>query len=162
MKVGVRPLTRREFAAYGDVIETSGAAHYPINEGTAERYHDLALIDVDSGGGRPLINIFIGQPRPRPTAIRMMERHPLGTQCFMPLQEQDYLVVVAEGETAPEPDRLRAFLARGLQGVSYHRNIWHHPLLVLEADSRFLVIDRGGEGENLEEAFFQEPPVLDW
>ena len=162
MKVEARPLTRSDFAAYGDVIETAGARHYPINEGTSERYHDLALVDVDRGGGRVLVNIFIGQPWPRPIAIRMVERHPLGTQCFMPLQEQDYLVVVAKGETAPAPDSVRAFLARGTQGVSYRRNVWHHPLLVLEADSRFLVIDRGGEGENLEEAFFREPVVLDW
>jgi ureidoglycolate lyase len=162
MKVEVRPLTRSDFAAYGDVVETTGAAHYPINEGTAERFHDLASIDVGGSGGRVLINIFIGQRRPRPIAIRMVERHPLGTQCFMPLREQNYLVVVAKGEAAPEPDSLRAFLARGTQGVNYRRNVWHHPLLVLEADSPFLVIDRGGEGSNLEEAYFAEPAVLDW
>ncbi|MGH6875425.1 MAG: ureidoglycolate lyase, partial [Aestuariivirgaceae bacterium] len=73
MKVEARPLTRSDFAAYGDVIETAGARHYPINEGTSERYHDLALVEVDRGG-RVLINIFIGQPRPRPIAVRMMER----------------------------------------------------------------------------------------
>ena len=162
MKVEVRPLTRSDFAQYGDVVETAGAAHYPINEGTTERYHDLARVDVDGRGGRVLINIFVGQPWPRPIIIRMMERHPLGTQCFMPLKEQNYLVVVADGEAAPEPGSLRAFLARGTQGVSYHRNVWHHPLLVLEADSRFLVIDRGGEGNNLEEAYFERPAVLDW
>jgi ureidoglycolate lyase len=162
MKVDVRPLTRRDFAAYGEVVETAGAAHYPINEGTAERFHDLARVDVEGSGSRVLINIFIGQKRPRPIAIRMVERHPLGTQCFMPLREQNYLVVVADGEAAPEPGSLRAFLARGTQGVNYHRNVWHHPLLVLEADSPFLVIDRGGEGNNLEEAYFAEPAMLDW
>jgi ureidoglycolate lyase len=162
MKVEVRPLTRSDFVAYGDVIETAGAAHYAINEGTAERYHDLARVDVGGSGGRVLINIFVGQPRPRPIAIRMVERHPLGTQCFMPLHQQDYLVVVADGGAAPRPSSLRAFLARGTQGVSYHRNVWHHPLLVLEADSRFLVVDRGGEGKNLEESYFAEPAVLDW
>ena len=162
MKVEIRPLTRSDFAAYGDVLETAGATHYPINEGTAERFHDLARVDVESGGGRVLINIFIGQKQPRPIIIKMMERHPLGTQCFMPLREQSYLVVVADGETAPEPGSLRAFLVRGTQGVNYYRNVWHHPLLVLEADSPFLVIDRGGEGNNLEEAYFPEPAVLDW
>ncbi|HKG75808.1 MAG TPA: ureidoglycolate lyase [Aestuariivirgaceae bacterium] len=162
MKVEIRPLTRSDFAAYGDVLETAGTTHYPINEGTAERFHDLARVDVESGGGRVLINIFIGQKQPRPIIIKMMERHPLGTQCFMPLREQSYLVVVADGETAPEPGSLRAFLVRGTQGVNYYRNVWHHPLLVLEADSPFLVIDRGGEGINLEEAYFPEPAVLDW
>jgi ureidoglycolate lyase len=162
MKLEVRPLTRSDFAAYGDVIEAAGAAHYPINDGTAERYHDLARVDVGGSGGRVLINIFIGQRRPRRMVIRMMERHPLGTQCFMPLKQQDYLVVVADGEAAPAPESLRAFLARGTQGVNYHRNVWHHPLLALEADSPFLVVDRGGEGNNLEEAYFAEPAVLDW
>jgi ureidoglycolate lyase len=162
MKVEVRPLTRRVFAAYGEVVETAGAAHYPINEGAAERFHDLARVDVEGRGCRVLINIFIGQKQPLPIMIRMMERHPLGTQCFMPLREQNYLVVVADGEAAPEPGSLRAFLAQGTQGVNYHRNVWHHPLLVLEADSPFLVIDRGGEGNNLEEAYFAEPAVLDW
>jgi ureidoglycolate lyase len=162
MRVEVRPLTRSDFADFGDVVETTGAAHYPINEGMAERFHDLARIDVGGSGGRVLINVFIGQMRPRPIAIRMVERHPLGTQCFMPLREQNYLVVVAKGEAAPEPESLTAFLARGTQGVNYHRNVWHHPLLVLEADSPFLVIDRGGEGSNLEEAYFAEPAMLDW
>jgi ureidoglycolate lyase len=162
MKVEVRPLTRSDFAAYGDVIEAAGAAHYPINDGTAERYNGLARVEVGSGGSRVLINIFIGQRRPRPIVINMMERHPLGTQFFMPLKQQDYLVVVADGEGAPAPESLRAFLAQGTQGVNYHRNVWHHPLLALEADSPFLVVDRGGEGNNLEEAYFAEPAVLDW
>jgi ureidoglycolate lyase len=159
MKLDVEPLTRAAFAPFGDVIETEGAMHYPINEGTAERFHDLARIDVGNRGGRAVVSIFIGQPRPRPVTIRMMERHPLGSQAFIPLQSQQYLVVVGEGE-APLPRSLRAFLAKGSQGVNYHRNVWHHPLLVLERESRFLVIDRSGDGENLEEATLSEPVCL--
>jgi ureidoglycolate lyase len=162
MKLEVRPLTRSAFKPFGDVIETAGARHYPINEGTAERYHDLARIDVGSQGGRPIISVFVAKPWPLPITIRMMERHPLGTQAFVPLQEQDYLVVVARGEAAPGVGDVTAFLARGSQGVNYHRNIWHHPLLALKAESRFLVIDRGGEGGNLQEAMLEEPVVLGW
>ena len=116
MRVDVRPLTRNDFADYGDVVETAGAAHYPINEGTAERFHDLARVDVDGGGGRVLINIFVGQKRPRPIAIRMVERHPLGTQCFMPLREQNYLVVVAKGEAAPTGQPSGRFSREGRKG----------------------------------------------
>jgi ureidoglycolate lyase len=159
MKLEIEPLTRAAFAPFGEVIETEGAVHFPINEGTAERFHDLARIDVGSGGGRPVVSIFISQPRPRPITIRMMERHPLGSQAFIPLQNQQYLVVVGEGKVR-QPRSLRAFLAKGPQGVNYHRNVWHHPLLVLERDSRFLVIDRGGDGENLEEASLSEPVCL--
>ena len=90
------PLTRAAFAPFGDVIEMEGAHHYPINEDIAERYHDLAAVDVAAESGRPLINFFRGQPRPLPIAIRLMERHPLGSQTFYPLQDRDWLVVVAD------------------------------------------------------------------
>jgi ureidoglycolate lyase len=149
MKLAIEPLTAQAFEAFGDVIEMEGAKHYPINEGTAERFHDLARIDANDAGGRPGLSIFVAQPRPMPIKISMMERHPIGSQSFMPLQDSDYLVVVG---ISPKASDLRAFRASGRQGVSYHRNRWHHPLLVLEKDARFLVIDRIGEGENLEEA----------
>jgi ureidoglycolate lyase len=159
MKLDIVPLTRAGFAPFGDVITTEDAVHYSINQGSAERFHDLAHIDVGSKGGRPVVSIFIGQPRPRPITILMMERHPLGTQAFVPLHNQHYLIVVGEGET-PLAGSLRAFSAEGTQGVNYHRNVWHHPLLVLEPDSRFLVIDRGDNNENLEEAMLSEPVYL--
>jgi ureidoglycolate lyase len=152
------PLTRAAFAPFGEVIETAGAEAIPINEGTTVRFNDLARIDLD--GRRPLLSIFRGQPRPLPLAIRLMERHPLGTQAFVPLQRRDYLVVVAEGAGAPGPASLRAFRARGDQGVNYARNVWHHPLLVLEPDSDFLVIDRGGWDGNYEEHRLEADPEV--
>ncbi|HEY7766059.1 MAG TPA: ureidoglycolate lyase [Aestuariivirgaceae bacterium] len=142
------PLTREGFASFGEVIETEGAPHYPINQGTAERFHDLARINMGENG-TALVSIVVGNPRARPIALVMMERHPLASQAFIPLQEQDYLVVVAQ---EPIASSLRGFVAKGTQGVNYRRNVWHHPLLVLEPDSRFLLIDRGGVGNNLEEA----------
>lgn len=145
------PLTRESFAPFGDVIETDGAHHYPINEGTTERFHDLAAVDVAEGGGRPLINVFRGQPRELPLPIRMMERHPLGSQAFIPLGPNPWLAVVAPAGDPPGPAELRAFLARPGQGVNYHRGIWHHPLIALEGVSDFLVIDRGGDGANCDE-----------
>ncbi len=150
------PLTRRAFAPFGDVIETRGAESYPINEGTTERFHDLAAVDVAETEGRPLINIFRGQPRDYPCQITMMERHPLGSQAFFPLSQRPYLVVVAATPSRPGIDDLHAFLASGDQGVNYHRGIWHHPLLTLDQESDFLVVDRGGAGENLEEIWFDQ------
>jgi ureidoglycolate lyase len=150
------PLTRAAFAPFGEVIEIEGAHHYPINENTTERFHDLARVDIAAERGRPLINVFRGQPRPLPVAIRLMERHPLGSQAFYPLQNRDYLVVVADPREKLTPQALRAFRATGRQGVNYARNTWHHPLLVLAPDHDFLVIDRGGAGENLEEVWFEE------
>jgi ureidoglycolate lyase len=149
-----RPLTREAFAPFGDVIETDGARHYPINNGTTERFHDLASVDVGAGDGRPLISIFVGQPFVPPARIGMMERHPLGSQAFMPLDNRPYLVAVALSGPDDRPGEPAVFLATGEQGVNYAPNTWHHPLIALEAESRFLVVDRGGEGTNLEEACY--------
>ncbi len=152
----LQPLTREAFAPFGDVIEAAGARTMTINEGTTTRFHDLAAVDTASEGGRPLINIFRGQPRPRPIDIRMMEYHPLGSQAFMPLQASDYLVVVATPADEVGPDDLVAFRAEGTQGVNYRARVWHHPLLVLQPDHDFLVVDRGGDGDNLVEHWFTE------
>ncbi len=144
----LEPLTRAAFAPFGDVIELEGVIHYPINLGSTERFHDLAQVDTALQGGRTLINLFRGQPRPLPFEIKMMERHPLGSQAFIPLTDCPYLIVVAErGEL--HPDRLRAFITQGWQGVNYARDVWHHPLLAIGETSDFIVIDRGGEGNNL-------------
>lgn len=146
----IERLTREAFAPFGDVIELDGARHYPINEGTTERFHDLAKVDVNTQGGLPLINVFRAQPRAWPIDIVMMERHPLGSQAFVPLSEAPYLIVVAPaGEL--DPTKLRAFSTHGWQGVNYAKGVWHHPLLALERVSDFVVVDRGGEGPNCDE-----------
>lgn len=149
----VEPLSAEAFAPFGDVIEPADAQRLLINEGTTVRFHDLAAVDVGRGGGRPLISIFRARPRPVPIAIRMVERHPLGSQAFFPLAPHSWLVVVCRGEPVPEPATLRCFLATGGQGVNYRPNAWHHPLLVLQPQD-FLVVDRGGPGDNLEEFRF--------
>jgi len=157
MRLTLEPLTREAFADFGEVIEAEGARHFAINQGMAERFHDLARIET-AAEGQTIVSIFVSKAWPRPIAIRMLERHPLGSQALIPLQQKDYLVVVAR---SPEASALRGFIARGTQGVNYRRNVWHHPLLVLEDDSRFLVIDRGGPGDNLEEVSLSETVYLE-
>ena len=153
LKLKPAKLTIKNFSPFGNVIQRDEAKRILINQDTTERFHDLADIDVKTQDGYPLINIFRGQPRPHPIEIRMMERHPLGSQAFIPLQNKPYLVVVAPtGEKVTRND-LRAFIADGNQGVNYKRNLWHHPLLVLEDSHEF---DRGGEGENCVEEWFEE------
>lgn len=151
-----RPLTKEAFAPFGDVIETDGAAHFAINGGTTTRFHDLAHVDVATEGGRPLISIFRGQPFAFPVEIRMMERHPLGSQAFVPLQSVPFLIVVAPDRDG-QPGEPQAFLAAPGQGVNYARNVWHHPLVSLSQTSDFVVIDRGGEPPNLEEQTYPAP-----
>jgi ureidoglycolate lyase len=146
----IEALTKAGFAPFGDVIEIDGAQHYPINRGFAERFNDLARVDAETVN----ISIVIANPRPKPIAITLMERHPLGSQIFYPLQDRPWLVLVC-GDPR-EPNGFRAFSATGRQGINYARNTWHHPLLVLDADSRFLVVDRKGPGTNLEEVQIDE------
>lgn len=145
-------LTAAAFAPFGDVIEVRDSAQrLQINQGHAERYHDLASVDLAGQGARALISIFRSQPRQFPLFLNVLERHPLGSQAFMPLAALPYLVVVATGVEAPDLQGLRCFIAAPGQGVNYARGIWHHPLLSLEASTDFLVVDRGGPGVNLEE-----------
>ncbi len=157
-QLDITALTKTAFAPFGDVIETDGAERLIINEGTTERFHNLAGIDVSADGGVPIISIFQGQSRHQngsgPIEIKMMERHPLGSQAFIPLHDSPYLVVVAPIQDAVGPEDLHAFLADGAQGVNYRRNLWHHPLLALEDGHRFLVIDRDGPGDNCVEHHF--------
>ena len=140
------PLTAEAFAPFGDVIAASDRArHFPINNGSTERYHDLARIDVASGGGHAILSIFRARPRHLPMQLLLLERHPLGSQTFMPLSKLPYLVVVAEAAPLPDLTRVRCFRAAPGQGINYARGTWHHPLLALQAESDFLVVDRGGD-----------------
>jgi len=152
MRLPIEPLTKGAFLPFGDVIEMDGAEIRTINEGYARRFHDLARIDAGREGGRPVLSLFRATLRPRPIAIGMLERHPLGSQAFYPLSEADWLVVVAAGG-AERPDlaTLRCFRARGDQGVNYTVDTWHFPVLVLVPEQDFLVVDRAGPGNNLVE-----------
>ena len=155
--IAVAPLTKAAFAPFGEVIERDGAERRSINEGTTDRLHALAAVEV--GTGRAIVSIFQGRRRSYPLTIAMMERHPLGSQAFVPLQVADWLVVVSDDLGPPDAENLRCFRARGDQGVNYRAGIWHHPLLVLAPSQEFLVIDRDGAGDNLEEIWFAEPTL---
>lgn len=145
----LEPLSADNFAPFGQVIEKAGAEHFAINDGLATRYHDLAKIDTGAGGGKTLVNIFAGLPRPRPVEITMLERHALGSQAFMPLGACCWAVVVAPPGALDEA-LLRGFLAGPGQGVNYNPGTWHHPLIVFGAPCDFLVIDRGGVAQDCE------------
>lgn len=158
----VKPLKRCDFASFGDVIEVDeNRHHYPINSGSTERYHDLAKIDVLERDGRPIINIFRGQPFKLPIQVKLMERHPLSSQAFIPLDKTPYLIVVAKKENEElRANQLQAFISTGQQGINYHKGVWHHPLLSLEKVSDFLVLDRGGNEKNCDEFFFSNDQII--
>ncbi|MBB4063303.1 ureidoglycolate lyase [Gellertiella hungarica] len=155
-RLAIEPLTREAFAPFGDVIECRADSIRMINGGTTERHHALARPEVVGEGASVILNIFRGQPRRFPYSLDMMERHPLGSQSFSPLSGRPYLVVVSPDEDG-RPGRPRVFLAGAHQGVNYHRNVWHHPLMALGTVCDFLIADREGPGNNLEEFFFDNP-----
>lgn len=155
----ILPLTKQAFAPFGDVIERTPQSVRLINGGTTERHHALAMPEVVGEGARVILNIFRGQPRRFPYAVDMMERHPMGSQSFSPLSGKPFLVVVAEDE-GDKPGRPLVFLSRGDQGVNYRSNVWHHPLMSLGEESDFLVADRDGPGNNLQEYFFDSPYMI--
>lgn len=145
------PLTPANFAPFGDVLDAVGPADKVINQGLCDRHHDIAKLDF--GDARAGISLFNATPRSLPYTLDMMERHPDGSQAFVPMHQHPYLVIVAHdlGET---PDTPLAFLAAPGQGVNYHRGTWHGVLCPLHAPGLFAVIDRIGDTVNLQEHWF--------
>ncbi|WP_020408010.1 ureidoglycolate lyase [Hahella ganghwensis] len=153
------PLTREAFAQFGQVIEISDQEPLVINQGNTLRYDSLAPVELSGPEDYGVMNLFRAQPRTLPMTIEMMERHPLGSQAFIPVSGEPYLVLVGlpkkgEAENTPDPASLTLFLAGADQGVNYARNTWHHPVLGLNKVCDFLVVDRKGPGNNCVEHYF--------
>jgi len=143
------PLTAEAFAPFGSVIEASDeAVKLDINQGHAVRYDRLAEVDVGDGGGVPVVSLFRARPLGE-LVLRIFERHPVGSQTFVPLSGKPYLVAVAPAGDF-DPAAIRLFRAGPHQGVHYRKGVWHHFLLVLD-ESDFLVVDRAGPSDNCEE-----------
>lgn len=151
IEIPVHPLTRESFAPYGDVVQVAEGRHYTINQGWAERYADLAKLDLLEQGGAPNVGIVRAEPRPMPLKVKLMERHPLSTQMFIPLTARPFLVLVAPPGKAPKPKDIVGFRTIAGQGVNYGRGVWHHPLIALDQSTDFLVVDRHAKDKNCDE-----------
>jgi ureidoglycolate lyase len=153
----IRPqkLTKEAFRPFGDVLETDGVVPQSINFGNTQKFGNLAEITTLDAGVAQL-SIYRSIAIVTPFRIRLMECHPLGSQAFFPLHHRPFPVIVAMAGDAPDPSGLRVFLSNGRQGVNLHANTWHHYQLTLGQDSDYLVIDRGGEGDNYLEHHFSE------
>ena len=178
IELKAQPLTASAFAAFGDVVQSAGAAHFSINAGTIERFHALAGVDLGPGlrsDPGPDLGIDGGaDPRARaiisiatcnrvatlPYRVPLLERHPLGSQAFIPLDDQPLLLVVAPVGDHIDPAALRAFVSDGRQGINYRRGVWHMPLIALKPDQRWLIVDRDGPGDNCEERSFTDDQVV--
>ncbi|MDJ0813305.1 MAG: ureidoglycolate lyase [Woeseiaceae bacterium] len=156
-----RPLTRERFAPYGDVIESADASKAAMNAARFERFDDLCSIDPGDDGR---VAVSIARCRVAtslPYRIDMVERHPLGSQAFVPLSRARMIVVVAAPEESVETADLRAFVTNGRQGINYRRGTWHMPLIAFDAGQEFLVIDRAGGEPNCDEHVLDEPVMLE-
>jgi ureidoglycolate lyase len=157
-RVTVIALTAEAFAPYGDVMDASGVADKVINQGKCGRYHDKAKMDFSDG--RAGISIFQGEKETLPLTLKMMERHPEGSQAFVPMSSEPCLVVVARDADGAPIDP-KAFITAPGQGINFHRGTWHGVLIPLSEQGLFAVIDRIGDGANLEEHWFDEGYVVD-
>ncbi|PAU77430.1 ureidoglycolate lyase [Halomonas salipaludis] len=151
LELNAAPLTPEAFAPYGDVIDTRTADYFHINAGRTRRYHDLAKVETLGEQAHALISIFVSQPVDVPLELDFLERHPQGSQAFMPLHQERFIIVVAPPGDSIDPGDVRAFVTDGRQGVNYRAGTWHAIQSVLEREGEFLVVDRGGAGNNCDE-----------
>ncbi|MFP7674438.1 ureidoglycolate lyase [Marivita sp. S0852] len=152
------PITQAAIAGLADLIEASGEADKLINQGQCGRYHNRAKLDIVDG--EPGISVFKSVSFSLPFTMEMMERHPFGSQAFLPMQDGDYLVVLAEDKDGA-PHNPRAFIAGAGQGVNIGRNVWHGVLCPLSDPGLFMVVDRITDGPNLEEHWFEEAYTIE-
>ena len=152
IEITAQPLTKAGFAPFGDVLELRDTPDKMINQDMCGRHHDLA--DLDFADGSAGISLFDAIPRELPYHFNLVERHPLGSQAFIPMSMSPFLVIVAE-DLDGTPGTPRAFITRPGQGINFHRNTWHGVLTPLHAPGLFAVIDRIGDGANLQEFTYE-------
>ena len=164
METIIKPIeiTRENFAAYGDLISSNSIKPININAGYAKRFDNLAKINTSKDQGETIVSIFLALKRSFPMKIDMMEKHPLGSQAFIPMKETTFLSFVAPQGELPEISKIESFIIPPKTGINYKPGIWHFPLISTE-DTNFLVIDRKGIGENLIiHKFEKEKIILDY
>ena len=152
-------ISRSSFSAYGDLISTDDINPMDINAGYAKRFDNLANVDTSNDGGKTVVSIFSSLKRTFPMKIDMMEKHPLGSQAFIPMKETTFLSFVAPLGKSPEINKIQSFIVPPKTGINYKPGIWHFPLISTE-DTNFLVIDRKGDGNNLIIHNFEKEKII--
>ena len=159
-KISIEQLDINIFSKFGDIIQKKNALELrSINQGTTTRHHNISKLSLESKNGNSAISIFSGSPRDLPIEIKIMEKHPIASQSFLPIQDYDWLIVVCEEKNElPDLNTLRCFHVDGDTGITYNQNVWHHPLLVKKKQD-FWIIDRINDQEassiNLKEYHFK-------
>ena len=153
------PLSVEAFAPFGDVLDTARPADFEINNGDVKRFHDRGMVDM-APSGRVGLSLFSGRAQSLPYRFKMLERHPLGSQAFIPMQAAPFLVIVAPDENGV-PGAPRAFLTAPGQGINYHRGTWHGVMCPLSEPALFTVVDWIGDEQNLEEFWLDTPYMVE-
>ena len=150
MKITInpKPITKENFSKFGDMITTANIQPIEINDGYAKRFDGIANLNTSQDNGEAIISIFSALKRTFPMKIDMMEKHPLGSQAFIPMMQTTFLVLVAPEGNKPNLNKIEAFIIPPEIGVNYNPGTWHFPLIATE-DMNFLVVDRKGSGDNL-------------
>ncbi|MHA6263595.1 ureidoglycolate lyase [Arenibacterium sp. CAU 1754] len=157
-RISIQPITKEAFTPFGDLIDCAGEADKIINQELCGRYHDRATLEF--GDGRAGLSLFKAEVRTLPLTLDMVERHPEGSQAFVPMSHHPFLVIVAPDEGG-KPGTPRAFETQAGQVVNFHLGTWHGVLTPLHEPGLFAVIDRIGAGDNLEEHWFNPPFIID-
>lgn len=157
IEIKTKPLTSDAFAPFGDVIETGSVDPKIINQGNCERFNDLAKMDFTNG--RAGVSLFSAKPRNLPYTLDLLERHPHGSQTFIPMSQHPFLVIVAHDDGG-KPCDVQAFVTAIGQGINFRRNTWHGVLTPLHEPGLFCVIDRIGDGKNLQEYPLPTPIIV--
>ena len=147
----LQPLCQETFYEFGDVIDDSEKREIDeINYGHTQKIRCDSIVDTHLQNGRTVINLYKTRPVELPFEVKKMERHPIGTQAFINIDDNPAIVIVAKrGEF--DATELRAFLVRSDQAINYHKGTWHHHNLCLDSSTRFIVVERDGSEGNCEE-----------
>jgi len=161
MKIIIRAkkITRKNFKKFGDLISTKKIKPININNGYAKRFDNLCRINTSLKKGKTVMSIFSSKKRKFPMKISMMEKHPLGSQAFVPMSETKFLVFVAPKGKKPNTKKIESFIVPKQTGINYKPGIWHFPLISTK-NMNFLVIDRKGIGNNLIIYKFKNEKIL--
>ena len=152
-------ITKINFATYGDLVSSDDVKPMDINAGYAKRFDNLANINTSKNEGKTIISIFSALKRTFPMKIDMMEKHPLGSQAFIPMKETTFLSLVAPPSEKPAIDKIESFIIPPKTGINYKPGTWHFPLISTE-NTNFLVIDRKGDDENLIIHKFEKEKII--
>ena len=161
METIIKPIkiTKANFTAYGDLISSDDVKPMDINAGYAKRFNNLANINTSKDRGETIMSIFSALKRTFPMKIDMMEKHPLGSQAFIPMKETTFLAFVAPSGDKPEIEKIKSFIISPGMGINYKPGIWHFPLISTE-NMNFLVVDRKGDGNNLIIHNFEKEKII--